>query len=987
LEIMGGRLPSPVAGVKIRGVSQGTTRARFVAREAELAALLDALARAERGESTTVLVGGDAGVGKSRLVAELVERARSDGALALVGRCIDVGDGELPYAPIAAALRSMAAQLDAAALDEALGPGRAELARLVPHLGDAPPELAGAFGRARLYELLLGALGRLGARAPVVLVLEDLHWADGSTRDLLRFLVRSAGAERLAIVGTYRTDELPGALRPFLVELGRDPHVSRVTLAPFTRAELGEHVAAIQGAAPEPAALDRLHERSEGNAFFAEELLAASGAGDLPASLREAMLAHLDRLPEPSRRLVRVVAAAGRRVHHRLLTAVAAQTDADLEAALRPAVSAGVLVPDEHGYEFRHALLREAAYAEVMPGERARLHSALAQRLEADPALAGADTTLAAELAYHWQAAGERERALAASVRAGEEAERMYAHPEALRHLQRALELWREGDGVDRTDLTEAAARAADAAGEHALAIALARRAVELVDDPPRAGALHTELARYLWNAGHEEDARAVAARAVDLLPDAATPERARALETHARVLLLTGHVHEGRAPLEEAIAIARDLNLQTVEAAALATLVIAGHGRAEEAVATGWAALQAARDAGTPETLMRAYTNAAEALDQAGSVGEAIDLSQEGMAVARRLGAVRTHGTLLAGDAALRLVKLGRLDEAATLIDEALGTAPSGKAAALLRQAAATLAARRGDAPGVAAAVADGHVEAPEDARLAAAAAESALWQGEAQRAAAIVAEALARLEAGEFVLFSAPLYSLGAWAHTELALRALALRDEGEAVRARDAVVGLGVRLDVRRAEAAGSPGAPLRDDIAPPEPAAHRAQVAAELGRIADRPDAEAWAQARRRWEALGFRFHVALCAWREAEALLATGGDRGRAAELLATARREAEVLGAMPLLAEIEALGRRGRLVPTTTGATAAQLGLSPRELEVLGLLADGRTNREIATELFISEKTVSVHVSRVLSKLDATNRTQAGAIARRVGLA
>jgi DNA-binding CsgD family transcriptional regulator/tetratricopeptide (TPR) repeat protein len=964
----------------IWGMSPEAVRPRFVARQVELAALRDALKRASAGQSATVLMGGDAGVGKTRLVAELAEGARRDGVLVLVGRCIDVGDGELPYAPIAGALRSLAAQLDAGELDEALGPGRAELARLVPDLGHAPAEATGAFGKARLYELLLGTLGRLGARAPVLLVIEDLHWADGSTRDLLRFLVRGTAAERLAIVATYRTDELTSALRPFLVELGRDPGVGRVTVAPFSRTELAEHVAAILGAVPEAATLERLYERSEGNAFFAEELLAASGGGDLPASLREAMLAHLDRLPEPSRRLVGVIAAAGRRAHHRLVSAAAGLTDGEQAAALRAAVSAGVLVPHEDAYEFRHALLREAAYAEVLPGERVPLHAALARRLEASPELAGADTTLAAELAYHWQAAGERERALSAAVRAGEEAERMYAHPEALRHFQRALELWEAGDGVDRVRITEAAARAANATGEHRLAVALARRAVELVDEPLRAGALHAVLGRYLSQAGRNDEAQAVAARAVSLMPDAAAPERAWALEAHARVLLLAGRIDDARAPLEEAIGIARDLELPEIEAAALATLVIAMHGQADEAVATGRAALRAARAAADPETLMRAYINAAEALDQAGACEEAIDLSRQGIEASRRIGAERVFGAHLTGDVAIRLVKLGRLDEAAALIDDALRAAPSGSAAASLHHAAATIAAHRGDAPGTEAGVANGRVHAPEaaavlwSAGLAAAAAELRLWQGDAEGASAVVAEALAQLEGGEFGLYSAPLYALGAWAQADVALRARALGGRA------------GVPIDLRRRLDVQFDGTP------PPEPAAYRVQLAAELGRLEDPPDADAWEDARRRWEALGFRFHVALCAWREAEALLVGGGDRSRAAELLTAAAEGAVALGARPLAAEVDALARRARIAPVAAAApdaapsAAVKMGLSPRELEVLVLVAEGRTNRAIASELFISEKTVSVHVSRVLSKLDAGNRAQAGAIAHRLGL-
>ena len=456
-------------------------------------------------------------------------------------------------------------------------------------------------------------------------------------------------------------------------------------------------------------------------------------------------------------------------MHHRLLTAVAGDLDdGEPAGALRATVSAGVLVPHGDAYEFRHALLREAAYAEVLPGDRGRLHAALARRLEASPELAGADTTPAAELAYHWHAAGDRVRALAASRRAGEEAERMYAHREALRHFQKALELWRAGDGVDRVELTEAAARAASDAGEHGLAIALARRAIELADEPLRSGALHTDLGRYLERTGRYDEARAAGARAVELLPAAATPERARALEAHARLLLLAGQVDAARGPLEEAIAIARELGLRVVEAAALATQVITMHGRAEEAVGVGRAALEAAREAGDAETSMRAYNNAAEALDQAGVVGAALELAREGVEASARLGAERGYGAHLKGKIAVRLVKLGRLDEAASVIEEALRAGPTGTAAAGLHQATATIAARRGDDAGTRAGAASAREHAPAAgagmwiAGSAAAVAELKLWQGDAEGALAVVADALAQLDEAEYALYTARLYPL---------------------------------------------------------------------------------------------------------------------------------------------------------------------------------------------------------------------------------
>ena len=689
-----------------------------------------------------------------------------------------------------------------------------------------------------------------------------------------------------------------------------------------------------------------------------------------------------------------MAAAAGRRVDQELVARAAGLEAGELADALRAAVAEEVLVPSARGdaFAFRHALLREAAYAEVLPGERARLHAALARDLEAHPELAGAGTAVAAELAYHWQAAGRREAALAACVRAGREAERSYAYPEALHHYQRALELaTADSDEIDRVAITDAAAGAANATGEHALAIALSRRAIELVDartEPLRAGLLHARLARFLHQAGRGDEARRLSAHAVELTPREPTRERALVLEAHARLLLLAGRVGAARPAVEEAIAIARALGARDVEASALSTRVITLHGSADAAAAAGREALEAARAAGDPQTLLRAHVNAAEALDQAGEVPDAIELAQAGVEEARRVGADRGLGTGLRSYVAHRLVKLGRLDEAATVVEDALRWSPSGVDAASLHQTAAVIAAHRGDADAAAAAVARSKPHAVEagagmwNVRGAVALAEVALWARDADRACAIVDDAFAALAGDEYVLYSGPLYSLGAWAQVDRALRARALRDAGEEAAARAAADRLRARLD-------GQLGA-----APPPEPAAHRAQVRAELGRLEAAPDAELWAAAGRRWRALGFRFPVAVCGWREAEALLTGAGDRTTAVDRLTVARHDAAALGAQPLVALIDGLARRARISlvgadVAAAGATAAaaQAGLTARELEVLELIAQGRTNREIGTELFISEKTVSVHVSRILAKLGAANRAQAATVAHRLGLA
>ena len=388
------------------------------------------------------LVAGESGVGKSRLVSEFEARA---GVPVLVGHCLELGGSAFPYAPLVDALRP---------------------------LGESVPDAA---SQPQVFEALLAQLDRLG---PLALVIEDLHWADPSTRDFLVFLVRNARTEPLFVLATYRSDELHRRhpLRPVLAELERAPRVERIALERFTRAEVTEQLTGILDDEPDPDLADRLYARSQGNALYTEELLAASsdGRGELPATLRDAVLGRFERLPAAAQDVVRVAAVAERPVGHDLLEAV---LTGEVTEGAREAVARHVLVTHPDGtYAFRHALVGEAIYEGLLPGERTALHAALGRALEADPGAA------AAELACHWQGAHDLPRALGASVAAGVEARRLCAHGEALRHFESALALWdrvpdaAERAGMPRSDVLRAAAAAADECFQSSRAAALLRR-------------------------------------------------------------------------------------------------------------------------------------------------------------------------------------------------------------------------------------------------------------------------------------------------------------------------------------------------------------------------------------------------------------------------------------------------------------------------------------------------------------------------------
>src|SRR5215216_6646506 len=375
--------------------------AAFIGRRGELGALKAALARAVDGDPAMVLVGGEAGIGKTRLVSELTAACAADGTRVLTGGCVPVGEGSLPYAPVVEVLRALVAELGPDTVRELVGPSWPELARLAPGLGRPQADPDGHGAQSRLFELLLGLLGRLGEQAPLILVVEDLHWADRSTRELLGFLVRNLRWERLLLVVTYRSDEPdPDRLGPYLAKLDRGGRVQRLELTRLDQATTVAQLTGILDAIPAADLVEAVFVRSEGNPFFTEELLAAvrAGSGELPATLRDLLRGRVQTLPDQARQVLTVVAVAGRRVPHPLLAAVAGTDDRRLDQALRAAVAHQLLVtrPGEDGYEVRHALLAEVIAADLLPGERARLHAGYARALTDQPELAGVSTAVAA---------------------------------------------------------------------------------------------------------------------------------------------------------------------------------------------------------------------------------------------------------------------------------------------------------------------------------------------------------------------------------------------------------------------------------------------------------------------------------------------------------------------------------------------------------------------------------------------------------------
>ena len=1003
----------------IGGVVGRVSSPVLVGRDAEVAQLRAALERAAAGQPAIVVVAGEAGVGKTRLVAELLGAVGEVGAVALSGGCLDVGDGVLAYAPMVEALRPLARVLAPEELERVLGGARAELARLVPELGPQPEgEQAAPLAPTRLFELLLGMLHRLAERGPVLLVVEDLHWADQSTRDLLEFLHRNLRAG-VALVLTYRSDELHRRhpLRPWLAELDRSGRAERLELGRLGRRELALQLAGILDEPVAPALVGEILARSEGNPFFAEELLAAHLEGArLPLALRDLLLARVEALSEATQRVLEVAAVAGARVDHELLAAVVGQDAEQLVWLLREAVTHHVLAVDEAsgGYVFRHALVQEAVYDDLLPVQRGPLHAAYARALgrRVEQRDAGAGTTGATavewgQLAYHWYAAHDLGQALPASVHAGQAAEAASALAEALEHYERALALWDQvpeaasRSPLDRVTLLHRAAEAANLAGRYDHAVALARLALDRVDaaaEPLRAGALLERLARYYWVAGHSAKAMATIERAVATIPaEPPSPELARALAAHGQLLMLLSHQAEARARSEEAVAVARQVGARAVEGHALTTLgsSLGVLGQMEAGIADLEQGLQIAREFGSLDDLGRAHANLASVLEMAGRSADAVEVFLAGADLARRFGVLGRYGSNLLPDAANSLLSLGRLEEAGRLLDEVfeLDLRSTGNWVRPLT-VRGTLRLLRGDLVGAKADFQRILEESPapldpQDATpVFVGLAEVAVWEGRLPDARAAVADGLAILATSDEPYWIADLCGTGLAVEAAVAEQARARRADEEERTARELAAGL---IDRVRAATAAPEVVPT------PAVAAHLLTAEAEWSRVTGPSDPERWAKGAQAWEALGHVWKAGYACWRQAEALLAQGAPRQAAGEALTRAWTLARGLGARLLAAEIDALGRRARIelaLPEAAPDGPAQaptappdeLGLTSREREVLALVADGRTNRQIAEALFISNKTASVHVSNILAKLGVANRGEAAAVAHRLGL-
>jgi DNA-binding CsgD family transcriptional regulator/tetratricopeptide (TPR) repeat protein len=982
----------------------------FVGRQPELAALEGALESVAGGDARVVLVGGEAGIGKTRLVEELVQLAPGRSNV-LWGGCI--GLGGLPYGPVAEALRSLVHGLTDDRLQALAGPHGGDLARILPGLEERIPMSAVPVAASaeviqpRLFDTILALLDRLAADRPVIWVAEDLHWADPSTLDLLAFLARNARSSRVLFVFTYRSDELHRRhpLVPWLTEIGRVPAIERLELRRLVHDEIHELVGVLQGAEPLDSVVETIVSRSGGVPLFVEELVAASetiSIDRVPSTLRDLILARVDRLSPATKPVLEAAVVGGLRVDSALLSGALELDEPAVEDALGEAIENHLLAypPESHDMiEFRHPLIREALYDELLPGRRRRLHAAFAAALKAQaiPSERNAATWWA-QLADHGDAANDHTIAFPATIRAADAAARAGAHADAAKRYERALALWDVVTdpaglaGTDRAGLLNAAATALVHAGDEQRAAALWNEAAEAVDrqaDPLRAARFLVDLSWAVRSqCGDPHTSLPFAEEALALVPaEPLTAERAMALSEMGGVLANLDRWEESAVVCEEAVVVARAVGDVTTEALALSRLStdLAALGRLDEALEVGLRVRAIALERREPITLA-AHATMWYVYECRRACSDRAAHGAEIARLARELGVWRKEGVPAALDIAQTYFFTGQWVEGRAILDEISERDCTDQMRGILRNMSCGLLD-----------IGQGRLD---EARTHMDAIEPSEWNMYWLARSLIAVLAGSDKEALELVSACLrqgdPSKSLGIRGEVALvglrvlAGRATAAQARGDDVGAATAARMAAPLLDVVH-ETSGLPRVPPGTD---PWRVAQVAAAQGELTRLEGRPDPSSWVVAAERMAVVDRRPEVAYLNLRQAEAYLHDGGSRKDAEGPLREAAAIAAGMGAEPLIREIRDLGRRARIKLPAGELTPPSSALGPgsvevltaREREVLALIADGRTNRQIGQALFISGSTAGVHVSHILGKLGVSGRAEAAAVAVRTGI-
>ncbi|KQY58911.1 hypothetical protein ASD11_04590 [Aeromicrobium sp. Root495] len=934
----------------------------IVGRAAELDELATALGLGTGQPREAVLLGGDAGIGKTRVLLELTARAKASGFRLLVGHCLDLGDNAPSFQPFVQAFGTLDDETR-----EAVGRAAGAETLLEP----------GRVGQDRSDVLLsvVRALEVLAGDQPVLMVVEDAHWADASTRQLLRLLLSHGFSAPVALAVSYRSDDLhrKHPLRLALAEWTRLPDVRRLELGPLPDRQVAELVQAREAGRMSGERVDDIVRRAAGNAFYAEELLEAGTGDAVPEELADVLLVRYDGLGQDARTVVAAAACAGGPVDDSVLAGVTGLDDALLHTALREAVDRRILVPVDDGYRFRHALLAEAVHDDLLPGERKRLHTRFLEVLLADDGAA-------AEISLHAHAAGRPDVAFDADVQAAADSTRIGGYHEAAVHLTRALEIVPPGHDV--AGLVSDAADAYVKAGRLRTARALLEQHLEGPLSELDRARLVLALGEVVYYTSPEAEADLAAAHALRTVraADAPQPLLARALTLAAAAASSLRRDDEALEHAEQALTIAEaaDDAAIAVEAQTIINKIVARTDIDLEKPRQRYTELvESSRRRGDVHGELRGLHHLAFLQHNAGQLRGAEEAFREGMRRADETGRTwAPYGFDGRFFTALICYQTGRWDEVGELqVDDD----PWATRLAVACMQAIGLLVSAGRGTPVPVEVADGIRSQWERDVAVAIHSGTALIELAPDLAAAEqvhddLLETLARVwredrGAVRIRMSSLMIDRMARAARTlpsadraSLVARGQSLHDEGVDAAERFPRLGLEGQAWLQR----------LRAELLRLRWAADQDAPALDLL-------VEAWRTALEAFDHYDEPYEQARTAVRLAEVLRAQGRDDESAA-LLARARAVAESLGAGPLLADVS------EVAPSARVARAKVVALTPRELEVLALVAQGRSNGELARQLFISTKTASVHVSNILAKLGAASRTEAAAIAHRDGL-